>query len=76
MAIAELTQLHITIPGSGSGGGGGGAGGVFPFCSASWVSALPRRVSFASEVTVLGTSQELDWLSDPVPVDLPDIQIH
>ena len=38
------------------------------------VSADPRRVSFASEVTVLGASPES--LPDPVPVDLPDIQIH
>ena len=76
MAIAELTQLHITIPGSGSGGGGSGAGGVFPFCSVSLGVGVTPPVSFASEVTILGTSLESDRLPDPVPVDLPDIQIH
>ena len=49
--------------------------------------ALPCRVSFASEVTVLGTAPEssavrestylcFPALPDPGPVDLPDIQIH
>ena len=55
MVIAQLTQLHITIPGSGS-----GMAAVpeecFPPVSLPRVLALPRRAYFASEVTVLGTT--------------------
>ena len=40
------------------------------------MSAVTHRVSFASEVTVLGTSPESDRLPDPGPVDRPDIQIY
>ena len=48
----------------------------FPTVPLPRVSADPRRVSFASKVTVLGVSLESERLPDPVPVDLPDIQIH
>ena len=72
MAIAHLTHLHITISAS--------ASRVLEECFLSvpfpWVSAVPRPVSFASEVTALDASPDSDHLPDLVPVDLPDIQIH
>ena len=48
----------------------------FPTVPLPLVSAVTRWVSFGSEVTVLGTSLESDRLTDPEPVDRPDIQIH
>ena len=57
MAIAELTQLHITIPAAGS-GGEPVLEECFPSIPLPRVSAVPCRVSFASEVAVLGVSPE------------------
>ena len=57
MAIAQLTQLHITIPASGS-----VAEAVpedcFPPVPLPRALVSSRRVSFASEVTILGTAPE------------------
>ena len=88
MVIAHLTQLHksITILASES-----VAEAVpeecFPPVPLPRALVLSRRVSFASVVTILGTAPESSAdreptsicppaLLDPVPVDLPDIQIH
>ena len=61
---------------------------MFPACSTSLgVGVAPAGLTFASEVTVLGTAPESSAvressslcppaLPDSVPVDLPDIQIH
>ena len=68
-------KLHISIPASGL-AGGAVPEECFPTVPLPRVSVDPRRVSFASEVTVMGASPESEWLPDPVPVDLPDIQIH
>ena len=80
ITITQLTQLHITIPASGS---------VtepvpedcFPPVPLPRALVSSRRISFACEVTVLGTAPEPTSLGppalpDPVPVDLLDIQIH
>ena len=74
MAIAHLTQLHITIPASGS-----VAEAVpeecFPPVPLPRALVLPRRVSFASEVTVLGTAPESSADREPTslcPPALPD----
>ena len=86
MAIAQLTQLHITIPGSGSGTAAVPQECVPPVPLPRALT-LPRRVTFAREVTVLGTTPEssairestslcFPALPEPVPVDLQDIQIH
>ena len=75
MAIAELTQLHITIPASGS-GGEAVPEECFPTVPLPRVSMVTRRVSFATEVSVLGASPESNRLPDPGPVKLSDIQIH
>ena len=75
MAIAQLTHLHISIPASGS-AGGAVLEEYFPSVPLPRVSADPRRVSFASQVTVLGVAPESEQLPDQVPVDLLDIQIH
>ena len=48
----------------------------FPYVLLPRVLAVPRRVFFANEVTIMDASPDLDGLPDPVPVDLPDIQIH
>ena len=73
MAIApQLTNLHISIPASGAPPGGGGGGcRRSAFCLR--VTPLrgltdPRRVSFASGVTILG--------SEPALEQSPVIQIH
>ena len=67
MAIAHLTQLHITIPASGS-----VAEAVpeecFPPVSLPRTLVSSRRVSFASEVIVLGTAP--DSLADREPTSL------
>ena len=57
MAIAQLMQLYITIPGSKSGTTAVPKKYFLPVLLPR-VLALPRRVSFASEVTVLGTTPE------------------
>ena len=46
---------------------------MFPIC-ADYTG--PRRVSFASVVTVLGVAPDSEQSPDRVPVDLPDIPIH
>ena len=67
MAIAQLTHLHISIPASGA-----PPGEVPEECflrsTPSRGPTDPRRVSFASGVTVLG--------GDPPLEQSPDIQIH
>ena len=67
MAVAQLTNLHISIPKSGA-----PPGEVPVECFPPSVSSRgltdPRRVSFASEVTVLG--------DDPILERSRDILIH
>ena len=75
MAIVQLTHLHISIPASGS-ARGAIPEECFPPVPLPWVSADPRRVSFASEVTVLGVAPESEQSPDQVPGDLMEIQIH
>ena len=53
MAIAQLTQLHISIPASGAPPGQVPAE-CFPGGASSQGLTSSRRVSFASSVTVLG----------------------
>ena len=64
MAIAQLTQLHISIPASGVPPGQVPAE-CFPGGASSQGLTSPRRVSFASSVTVLGDA--------PPSVHSPDI---
>ena len=66
MAIAQLTQLHISVPASGVPPGQVPAE-CFPG-GASVREPSPRRVTFASDVTVLGGA--------PSPMHSPDIIIH
>ena len=67
MAVAQLTNLHISIPKSGA-----SPGKVPEECFPPSVSSRgltdPRRVSFASGVMVLG--------DDPILEQSPDILIH
>ena len=65
MAIAQLTQLHISIPASGA---PPGQVQYFPGGMSTWGLTSPRRVSFASDVTVLGGAPPLD--------NSPDIVLH
>ena len=62
MAISQLTQLHISIPALGV------PAESFPGGTSLQGQTSPRRVSFASDITVLGEDQP--------PVHLPDIVIH
>ena len=67
MAVAQLTNLHISIPKSGA-----SPGKVPEECFPPSVSSRgltdPCRVSFASGITVLG--------DDPILEQSPDILIH
>ena len=63
MAIAQLTQLRISIPASGAPSGQVPAN-CFPGGAPSQDMTSSRRVSFASSVTVLGDA--------PPPVRSPD----
>ena len=67
MAIAELTQLHISIP---------VLEACFPTVPLPGVLAVTCWVSWASEVAILRISPESYRLPDPGPVDRPDIQIY
>ena len=67
MAIAQLTQLHISIPASGAPPGQVPAE-CFPGGPSSQGLTSPQRVSFASSVTVLGDAPQL--------VHSPDIVVH
>ena len=67
MAIAQLTQLRISIPASGAPPGQAPAE-CFPGGTSSQGLTSPRCVSFASSVTVLGDS--------PLLVHSPDIIVH
>ena len=49
---------------------------MFPVCAAFTGVGGPRRVSFASAVTVLGVAPDSEQSSDRVPGDLPDIPVH
>ena len=66
MAIACLTKLHILIPVSGMPPGQVLAE-CFPGGTSTHSSTNPRRVSFATAMTVLGDSQG--------PVDSPDVNL-
>ena len=75
MAIAQLTQLHITIPAYGS---GVVPEECFPPVPLPRVLVLPRWVSFASEVTILGTAPESSAVRESTsscPPALPDPDI-
>ena len=67
MAIAQLTQLHISIPASGAPPGQVPAE-CFPGGTSSQELTSPRRVSFASNFTVFGDAPPL--------VHSPDIIVH
>ena len=67
MAIAQLTHLHISIPASGV-PPGQVPEQCFPRVTCSRELTNPRRVSFASGVTILGGEEPLDAS--------PDILIH
>ena len=67
MAIAQLTQLHISIPASGVPPGQVPAE-CFPGGTSLQGPTSPHRVLFASNVMVLGDAQP--------PVHSPDIVIH
>ena len=67
MAIAQLTHLHISIPASGA-APGQVPEQCFPCGMPSRGLTDPRRVSFASDVTVLG--------GEPPVEKSPDILIH
>ena len=67
MAIAQLTQLHISIPASEAPPGQVPAE-CFPGGTSSQGLTSPRRVSFASNVTLLGGAPPL--------VNSPDIILH
>ena len=67
MAIAQLTQLHILVPASGVPPSQVPAE-CFPGGTSAREPTSPRRVTFASDVTVLGGA--------PSPIHSPDIIIH
>ena len=67
MAIAQLTHLHISIPASGA-PPGRVPEECFPCSAPSRGSTDPRRVSFASVVSVLG--------GEPPVEKSPDIILH
>ena len=74
MAIAQLTHLHISIPATGA--PPEVPEECFPHGPLSRGPVDPRRVSFASGVTVMGGDPTLEQSPDQIPVDRPDIQIH
>ena len=67
IAVTQLTNLHISIPKSGASPGEVPVGCFLPSVSSRGLTD-PRRVSFASGVTVPG--------DDPILEHLPDILIH
>ena len=67
MAIAQLTQLRISVPASGA-----SLGQVPEECgTSSWVLTNPHRVSFTSDVTVLGGAPPQDNSPNIVLQDPP-----
>ena len=69
MAIAQLTQLHISVLASGA-PPGQVPEECFPGGASSRGLSSPRRVSFTSDVMVLGGAPPLDKLSDIILHDL------
>ena len=72
MAIAQLTHLDSCIGGATR----RGPGGMFSARSAFTGADGPRRVSFASGVTVLGGEPTVEQSTDQSSMHRPDIQIH
>ena len=60
MAIAQLTQLRISIPSSGAPPGEVPAD-YFPSTDSSAVTSAPRRVTFAPEIPTLMEDTQLQW---------------
>ena len=73
MAVARLTHLRLSIPSSGAPPGQVPAA-CFPDAVAPVAQPLPRRVSFAEEVTTLNTEKSPEFSPISLPLTQPVVE--